>query len=120
MAPKLDFEFPQNFDRELGNLRAAAKNVQNAPAELGLELRAYIDALKRLNAEMLGSLDPFLRALAEAKEGVHGLNGPPERRMCQGPVARAHLAEDIVRAESAPISNRRGHRRIAIAWASPR
>jgi hypothetical protein len=62
MALKLDFEFPQNFDRELGNLRAAAKNVQNASAELGPGLRVYINALKTLNAEMLGSLDRFYGA----------------------------------------------------------
>jgi hypothetical protein len=102
MEQKLDFG-SLNFDRGLGDLRQAEKNFRNASAVFEPELRAYIEALKTLNTEMLAGLDSFLGRSGEAN--------PPERRTCQGVMGRAR---------SAPISNMRDRRRMAVASASQR
>jgi hypothetical protein len=64
-----------NFDRELGNLRDAEINLRRVAAGPGPELYAYIEALKLLNAEMSGGLDPFMRRLSQARLA--------QRRACQ-------------------------------------
>jgi len=86
MEQNIDFEF-LNFDRELDNLRLAAAKLQDSSAGCGPPLRAYIKALKTLNKEVLGRLDPLLHELREnggADQSSHG--GRPS---CQGGAAHS-------------------------------
>jgi hypothetical protein len=58
MEQKLDWEF-LNWDKELGSVRKAVRNLRNVSVEAGPEVRAYIKALKALNAEMSRRLDLY-------------------------------------------------------------
>lgn len=121
MEQKLDFEF-LNFDRALGRLREAQTNFQNASVEFAPALRAYIKALKTLNAEMLGRLDPLLRGL-DPSQVIQTLCGPCERQKGRGAAAHSQAAPDTVQGTSLPVSNGRGNRRISRAsgaWVDPR
>ena len=105
MEQQLDFKF-LNFDRELDELRAAAGNLQNASAECGPALRVYIKALKTLNAEILGSLDPFLRGLRDPQEARQCLHRPRKQPRCQRAGSHSPAANDAVPATPARISKR--------------
>jgi hypothetical protein len=114
MAQRLDFEFP-DFDDRLGDLRAAAANLQVAAGEYGTPLRAYIRALKTLNAEMLGRLGPLLRALRDAEDARRRVHERIERRSCQG--AGSH-PQAVKAALQTAVSNRRSNRRMQTRSAS--
>jgi hypothetical protein len=114
MGQKLDFEC-LNFDRELSNLREAAANLQSESVACRPALVAYIEALKTLSAEMLGRLDPILRALRDSRGARQSLGKQGERRQCQGAAAQSQTARDTVHPASTPISNGRGRRRIGAA-----
>ena len=91
MERRIDFEL-LNFDRELGSLREAVTNLQDASAKCGPPLRAYIKALKTLNTEMLGRLKPLLRRLGRAETARPNLGGLRGRQSCRGVVARERAA----------------------------
>ena len=112
-----DFEF-LNFDRELDNLRGAATNLQNASVECGPALRAYIKALKTLNAEMLGRLEAFRRGFRDLEEARQYLHRPRQQQRCQRAGSHSQAAKDAVHATSAPISNVRGHQGMDAATVS--
>lgn len=95
MEQQLDFEF-LNFDRELGDLRDAAANLQNSLAEFGPALCAYIEALNTLNAHMMGRLEPFLRRLRDSGEVRQSLREPREWSKCQRAAAHSGAARDTV------------------------
>jgi len=70
MGQKPGLEF-SNFDRELGDLRRAASKLQNATIADGPQLRAYLRALKTLNAKLSRNLDlllPYRRAAPVATD----------------------------------------------------
>jgi hypothetical protein len=119
MELKADFEF-LNIDRELNNLREAATNLRKASVECRPALCAYIEALKRLTAEMLGRLDAIQRGSRDPGKARHSPSGLRERRKCQGVAPHSQAAGDAVHTKSAPISNGRGHQRIGAAPASRR
>jgi hypothetical protein len=112
MEHKADWE-SLNFEGELGDLQEAARNLQIASTGFGPGLRAYIKALKTLNAEMLGRL----RRLGEAREAGAKRNGLRERRRCQ----RTAAARGAVRTSGYLGNNLKEvrRRRAAAVSASP-
>jgi hypothetical protein len=53
-----DLEF-LSYDKELGSVRKAERNLRHISAEAGPQVRAYIKALKTLNAEISRRLELF-------------------------------------------------------------